>query len=474
MPELHINEIAEAVGGIIENKNASTPDTRFSHYHFDTRLITEPATLFFAMKTNEGDGHRFLPQLEGKPGMAAVVNNDFDTSHLTFPIIRVMDTLKAAQILATYVRNSYRHIKYIGVTGSAGKTTTKEFIFQLLSHKFNSYRSFKNWNNWLGMPFSILNMSGREEAAVFELAMSDPGIGEIHLLSEILRPDVSVILNVFPVHLEFLKTVENAAKAKSEILDFLASDDVAFINANSEPLMKIMNGPNSPKGRKIFFAPDDGSSFHSPDTRLKEISREGESTRIKIDCFGIETDFVTPFINRLHVQNLFVAILVAQHLGMKNFEIQQAIQNIVPLSDRGLIEKHGDFTIINETYNSNPEALKRTLEWVANEYNGINPTIAVVGDMLELGENESEFHEDVGRFFSSLKYNMLITVGKRAFKIATGASNNGYDSTSIHSFDDATAAGKFLKTAAPKNAVILFKASRGICLENAVKEFMNE
>ena len=160
-----------------------------------------------------------MHQLKDIPGAAAVVHEDYSNSELNIPLIKVTDPLKAMQALARYVRKKCNHIKFIGVTGSAGKTTTKEFIYQVLDQKYTVYRSYKNWNNWIGMPFSILNMSGDEYAAVFELAMSYPGIGEIGLLADILQPDVAIILNVFPAHMEFLKTLENVAKGKSEILD---------------------------------------------------------------------------------------------------------------------------------------------------------------------------------------------------------------------------------------------------------------
>jgi UDP-N-acetylmuramoyl-tripeptide--D-alanyl-D-alanine ligase len=488
MPELDIKEIVEAVDGtpVTGKKNKRIPACRFSHYHFDTREITRPNTLFFALKTENSDGHRFLRQLDAGSGAGAVVSRGFpdeEASRLSIPLIRVEDTLKAAQQLAVHVRNTHRHVTYIGITGSAGKTTTKEFIYQLLSHKANTYRSFKNWNNWIGLPFSLLNMTGEEEAAVFELAMSFPGIGEIDLLARILRPDVAVILNVYPVHLEFLKTVENAAMAKSEILDYLAPDDVAFVNGDCQPLMKIVKEKNAAKGRKVFF----GSTNKANDIRLKKILRltdkqhssryTGTGTKMVADFFGRETEFVTPFINRTHIENLFVAIIVALHLGMKHGEIQSALQSITPMSNRGQIRKYedgdNDFTIIDETYNSNPEALKKTLDWVDREYvKGKGEKIAVLGDMLELGEGEALFHREAGQFFAALGFDRLITVGKRALHIAEGAAAKGFKKENIHTFDSAEEAGKYLKQAVNKGSVLLFKASRGIQLEKAVEALL--
>ncbi len=463
MPELHIEEIADAVKGDILNRDRCAND-RFIHFHFDTRSITSGNTLFFALKSQTRDGHQFVPQLENQEGTAAMVSRDFNASGTTLPLIQVDDPLKAAHQLASHVRNRYRHIKYVGVTGSAGKTTTKEFVYQLLSHKYRAFRSSKNWNNWIGMPFSILNMKGDEEVAVFELAMSSPGIGEIDLLAGILRPDAAVILNTFPVHLEFLKTLDNVVQAKSEILNHLEADDIAFINGD---LKRLWEKTRSQKGRKIYFGRNTNTNIN--DIILKEIIRCEKETTMVIDFFGIEARFVTPFINRVHIENLFIAIIIAQHLGMKNVEIQEALKEVTPLPGRGVVKQQKGFTIIDETYNSNPEALKKTLDWVDKEYKGIK--IAVLGDMLELGENEEQFHKDVGHFFASLGFDRLITVGHRALKIAEGAAAVGFNSKKIRSFDTSAEAGRFLKEKAEPGSVILFKASRRIQLEKSIEEF---
>jgi UDP-N-acetylmuramoyl-tripeptide--D-alanyl-D-alanine ligase len=466
MPELPIAEIADAINGTPEHADSGLT---FAHFHFDTRLIEHENTLFFAIKSPESgiDGHDYVHRLEGKTGAGAVVSREFDASGLTLPLVRVDHPLKAAQQLALYVRNKHRHIKYIGVTGSAGKTTTKEFIYQLLARKYKTYRSFKNWNNWIGVPFSLLNMKGDEEAAVFELAMSDPGIGEIDLLARILRPDAAVILNVFPVHMEFLKTLDNAAIAKCEILNYMEADDAAFINADNLPLAKRLQEPDMTRGRKIFF----GQKAGNPQThiRLTGIQRKGKQTRMTVDFYGIPTHFVTPLVNRIHLENLFVAIIVAQHLGMKNVEIQEALKEIAPLAGRGVIYSFKGFTIVDETYNSNPEALKRALEWVDKEYKGRK--IAIVGDMLELGEKEAEYHRDVGRYAAGLGFERFITVGKRAAEIAEGLRLGGKTEEMVRRFDTAAEAGKYLQQVAGKECVLLFKASRGIRLETAIEEF---
>ncbi|MEI6613950.1 MAG: UDP-N-acetylmuramoyl-tripeptide--D-alanyl-D-alanine ligase, partial [Chrysiogenales bacterium] len=396
MPELLIEEIAAVVSGKVSR---SERVRSFRDFQFDTRAMGANS-LFFALQSAKADGHRFVKDLAAIPGVGAVVKGDFADSETNIPLIRVTDPLQAAQKLAIHVREKYRSVKYVGITGSAGKTTTKEFIFQILSHKFRSFRSSQNWNNCIGLPFSLLKMNGQEETAVFELAMSDPGIGEIDLLAGILKPDVAVLLNVFPVHLEFLKTLKNAARAKAEILNHLRADGCAFVNGDSALVRRATAGKS---GRKIFF----GANAAGNQIVLKKVIRENDDSRMVINFFGIKEEFVVPLVSRLHVENLFAAIIVAQCLGMKNFEIRDAVSSLQPLAGRGQVRNEGGFVIIDETYNSNPEALKKTLQWIDREYH--QKKAAVLGDMLELGANESAFHLQVGRFFSKLHFDLLLT-----------------------------------------------------------------
>jgi len=460
MAELLLSEVAGVINGQVLNGQA---DLHFTHYHFDTREIDKNNSLFFALKTDTGDGHGHIKNLPDKPGLAAVVSNSFDTSAVNIPLIIVNDPLKAVHQLAIHVRNKFNHIKYVGITGSAGKTTTKEFVFQLVSNKFKAFRSYSNWNNWIGLPFSLLALTGREEVAVFEMAMSYPGIGEIDLLAEILRPDIALLLNVFPVHLEFLKNIQNVARAKAEILNYLSSDSVAFITGDSS---WIVDETRSKIGRKVYF----GRKGHPNQIIAKKISRLENGSKILMEFFGIETEFFTDFINQIHIENMIAAIIVVKHLGMKDFEVQKALKKLEPLGNRGKISKYKDFTTVDETYNSNPEAAKKTLLWIDEEFKG--KKIAVLGDMLELGKYEAQFHYEVGEYLSRLNYSFLITVGQRAEKIAEGAVAGGFDKQNIKAFTDCLEAGAFIKTIAEPQSTILFKASRGIRLEDAMKEFL--
>ncbi|HOW45417.1 MAG TPA: UDP-N-acetylmuramoyl-tripeptide--D-alanyl-D-alanine ligase [Candidatus Aminicenantes bacterium] len=471
MPELSRDEIAAAVGGSWEPRRGAAP--AFADFQFDTRAM-KPGSLFFALRAPGagGDGHDHLRDLRAFPGAAAVVRRNFAAAALrrdfaaagrTLPLLRVEDPLRAAQDLAARVRDRLRGVRFVGVTGSAGKTTTKEFLHRILAARWRSFRSPQNWNNWIGLPFSLLRLNGREQAAVFELAMSDPGIGEIDRLAAILRPDVAVLLNVFPVHLQFLKTVANAARAKAEILNHLGADGCALVNGDLPVLRRAVRGR---RGQIIFF----GQRPRGNDVVLERVTREGDGSRLRISFFGIAEEFTAPLVSRTQAENLFAAILAARQLGMKHDEIRQALPGLAAVAGRGQFRRHGRWTIVDETYNSNPEALKRTLAWVDREFP--RRKTAVLGDMLELGAGEAAFHRQAGRFFAGLRFERLLAVGRRAEALAAAARRAGFPARRIACFADAASAGTWLRTQLDprREAVLLFKGSRGVALEKAIAE----
>lgn len=451
-----MGEIAAAIGGSIENGPGSH---LFLDYHFDSRLLNE-RSLFFALKSDHGDGHRYLPQVAALAGAGAVVASDCDTAGVACPLIRVRDPQLAFRQLAAHVRDRFSGIRYIGVTGSAGKTTTKEFIYQILSRKYRAFRSPANWNNWQGLPFALLKMAPSTEAAVFELAMSSPGRGEIARLVEILRPDITVILNALPVHLEYLKTLENVSRAKMEINDCLAADGVAFINGDY-PLLRRLG--RKVKGRPVFF----GREKQGNEIVLKGVSWDGTQSRLAVDFDGVEREFITAIRNEVQIDNLFAAILVANQAGMTHEEIQSALLDLAPVAGRGVVRQQGGWTVVDDTYNANPEAMKRMLDWVDRAYPP--PKVAVLGDMLELGAAELEFHREVGAYLARLHFDALVTVGHRAGALADGAAAAGFPADRITRLADAAAAGVHVCKTAPPGSTILFKASRGMRMEQAVQ-----
>lgn len=457
MAEMTLGTIASAVNGRIEGGG---PELRIRHFLFDTRELTAPGSLFFALRGNKTDGHDHVPGLAAFRGCAAVVSAQWRGA-ASVPVLRVEDPLVAAQELAVYVRRQHSGTRYAGITGSAGKTSTKEFLFQLLGSRFRAYRSRGNWNNWIGLPFSLLNMDDGMDRAVFELAMSDPGFGEIHRLAEILRPDVAVVLNALPVHLEFLGSVDNVARAKLEISDFLGADDCLVINGD-DPFLQAALGDRS--GRIVRF----GRHPEKNEIVLKGVERKRDGSILDTSWWGKSARFQTSLVHHVHLDNLFAAMVAAHQLGVDHHEMQPVMEQLEPVSGRGVIRFMNHFTVVDETYNSNPEAVKRVLAWAEAEFS--QPRVAVLGDMLELGSGEIDFHREIGRFWAGLNYAALIAVGPRSRSMAEAALEAGADPQAVVAVADAAEAAACLKKRFLEPCVLVVKASRGMGLERILEE----
>lgn len=465
MAEFRLSEVARLMDGELQYFRE---DFTIRHYGFDSRCLADSQALFFALRSRRADGHGYVQDLSGRKQTAAVVNREYSETGSDIPLIRVSDPLAAAQKFAARIRCNFSDITYIGITGSIGKTTTKEFCHQILSGKFRVFRSPSNWNNWIGLPFSLMMMEGNEDYAVFELAMSSPGLGEIDRLSAILRPDIALVLNVYPVHLEYLRNLENIARAKMEIFNHQAEEGTGFINGDQELLVKMA------RRRKQKFTCF-GETARSNQVFLKEVVREPGGYAFTVDYSGSPVRYHCGLTNRIQIDNLFAAVMVATHQNMPPADIQQAIGRIRSVEKRGTLGRRGGWIVIDESYNSNPRALERNLHWVADEYPEAKKA-AVLGDMLELGEEENRYHLEAGRTLASLNYDRLVVVGPRARAILEGALAGGFDGSRAAAFEDARQAGRYLvSTLDPGEPwVILLKGSRGMKMERAVEELLRD
>ncbi len=448
MPEFKLSEIAFLTQGRILQGN---PELIARGYSIDSRTIKE-GELFFALK-GERDGHEFIEDALKKGGIGAVTSKPVKVQDKNKVIILVEDTLKALQNLAKGVVKKFQP-RIVGITGSVGKTTVKEFTFCLLSKFKKCIKSPGNLNNHVGLPLSILNISVEDEVAVLEMAMSSRG--EISLLTEIAPPDISVITNINPVHLQFFSSIEEIALAKKEILDGTKKDGIAVLNGDDPLLEKISMDF---KGRKILFGEGEKNQI-----RVQDIERDGEfgiSFTIK---FGNDTERFKfkPFTKPL-VMNILPAIGVASVFGLRLKDLSPFINELRPFSMRGEIWFAGKKIIINDSYNSNPKALETMLEELSYVKN--KRKIVVLGDMLELGEREEEFHRNIGRVLHRTKVDKLITVGKLAHFIGEEAMRYGMAPENIFAFEDSESASEFVKEIVSDGDVILVKGSRRLKME---------
>ena len=456
MAKLRLDEIARVSGGSILQ---GPPELTFERYGIDSRR-TEPGELFFAVPGRR-DGHDFVAAAAARGAAGAVVARPVAVPSAGFGLVRVEDTVAALQALAhaVLVREP---VKVVGITGSVGKTTTKEFTAALLAPRFSVLKSEGNYNNHLGLALSLLRLEPGHDAAVLEMGMSAPG--EIRALTRVAPPDVAVITNVSPVHLQFFRDLDEIARAKKEILDGAKPGAAAVLNADDPLVMKIASGF---PGRKLTFGRAPGA-----DVRAEELRSAGYSGFSFVLRYGQESALILlPFLNEAAVVNLLAAAAVSFALGLRLDDIRPAILGLRPLPGRGfLAEAPGGVRVYDDSYNSNPRALEAVLSSLA-----VLPAarkVAVLADMLELGPGEREFHARAGESVARTGWDVLVAVGPLAGIMADGALAAGLAASAVHRFADAQAAAGAVAGLVREGDLVLVKGSRGMRTETIVEALM--
>ncbi len=451
MARLRLDEVARIAGGTILQ---GSPALTFGRYGIDSRLAAADE-LFFAIPGRR-DGHDFVAAAAAKGAAGAVVARPAAVADRDFGLVQVRDTVAALQALAHDVLGR-RPVKVVGVTGSVGKTTTKEFAAALLASRFRVLKSEGNFNNRLGLALSLLRLEADHDAAVLEMGMS--AAGELRALTRVAPPDVAVITNVSPVHLQFFQSLDDIALAKKEILDGAKPGATAVLNADDPLVMKLGAGFSGPT---VTFGLAPGS-----DVRAEEVKRSGYSGLEFLLRYGREslrTPF--PFINEAAVADLLAAAAVSLALGLRLDEIRPAVLSLRPFSRRGVLVDAGGVRVYDDSYNSNPRALEAALASLATL--PAARRVAVLADMLELGEGEREFHRRAGEIVARTGWDVLVAVGPLAAWIAEGAAGAGMNAASIHRFADASAAAGGIADIVRDGDLVLVKGSRGMKTETIV------
>ena len=449
MPTLTFREIANMVGGRV----LSGGDLTTHSVVIDSREA-KPDSVFFAIKGERLDGHDFVPQAL-QTALGAGVSQVPSELPPDKGIIQVGDTTLALQMLARAIRQRY-DFTLIAITGSAGKTTTKEMIATLVGTEKRTFKSWGNFNNLIGCPLCIDNTPDDAEVVVSEMGMNHKG--EIATLAGLTRPDVGVYTNIGPVHIEFFGTIEKIAEAKRELLENVKSGGTIVINTDNEHVMRISE---EFAGTKVTYGIE-----HEAEYRATAVTERGLlGTRFTVRAEGEDRDFKLALPGRHNLSNLLAAIATARVAGISWDGIGDGIANLKPAYHRGVVVPYKGATIYDDTYNSNPYALASALTLLKQA--DAQRRIAVIGDMLELGEKELQYHHDSGKAIPR-EVDAVIAVGKRARSILDGAREAGFRDDQLHHFDDAQAAGEFLQTFIRDGDLVLIKASRGIGLDKIV------
>jgi UDP-N-acetylmuramoyl-tripeptide--D-alanyl-D-alanine ligase len=449
--------IADACGGRVL---AGDADRAIEGFSTDTRTIAA-GSLFIALRGEHFDGHRFVRAALNAGAIGALVDAaDAYPAEAGGVAILARDTLRALQDLAAAVRRD-SGARVVAVTGSAGKTTTKEITAEFLDAKYRVFRNKGNLNNHIGLPLSLLELRHGPDVAVVELGMNHPG--EIRTLVNIARPDVRVWTNVGDAHLEFFGTPEAIADAKAEALEHAAADTVVVANADDARVMKRVARF---AGHVITFGMDAPATVRADN--IEDLGIDGMRARL-VSPQGTR-DVTTPLLGRGNLANILAATAVALHFGIGLDEIVARVRKLRPAYHRGeVIRLRNGVTLIDDSYNSSPSALHRALEIVALS-RGLSRKAAVLGEMLELGDLSAAMHERCGEAAGRAGLSWLITVGgDPAAALARAATRAGLSRSDVlHVADSAAAADAALERARPGD-LILVKGSRGIGTDRVVE-----
>lgn len=456
MIRLGISEIIEATGGIIAGEDKDMILTGIST---DSRRI-EPGCLFIPLKGENFDGHDFIAGAFEKGAAAALTHREMQH----FPgkiLIRVDDTLKALHEIASCYRRRF-DIPFVGITGSVGKTSTKEMVACALGARYNVLKNEGNLNNEVGVPLTMFRLGPDHEAAVVEMGMS--GFGEIRALAGIVRPHVGIITNIGISHIEKLGSRQNILKAKLELLEGMQPDGLLILNGDDVLLSGVRN---LLKVRTVSYGLDESLDYHAGNIRSK-----GENgVDFDITIGGSEYTVHVPAPGVHNVYNALAALAAGCELRIPAEELIRGIANYSPGKMRLNVIKSGGMTIINDAYNSSPQSVKAAIA-VLDEVEAAR-RILVLGDMLELGEWSTGAHRETGVHACGSKADMIITVGTAAADIAKGAVEAGFASDRAVTLRDNDEAIGFLKEFVRPGDAILVKGSRVMRMEEIVSALIS-
>jgi UDP-N-acetylmuramoyl-tripeptide--D-alanyl-D-alanine ligase len=448
--KLTLSRIAEFVSAA----GQFAPEDVAQGYSIDSRTVG-PGQLFFAVKGERLDGHDFVESALERGAVTAVVRRD---QLRRYPkqtrLLAVEDTLVALQTLAMAVRKVWGK-PLIGVTGSMGKTTTKEAIAHVLSARFRVLKSEGNFNNHFGLPLMLLKLEPEHDVAVIEMGMSHAG--EIRALAKIAQPETGVVTNVAPVHLEFFDSVAGIARAKYELVESLPAGGTAVLNADDEYVSQF---GRDFKGKVVMYG-----TRATADVRAENVQNRGaEGSEFDVVIGSVREHATLPLVGEHNILNALAAVAVGLERGLKPSEAVGALADLAPADKRGEVLRLGNITVINDCYNCNPKALNAMVDALAAM--AARRRIVVAGAMLELGPAGEELHRQVGRHIAEKKIDVLLGVKGPAEAMVEAARQAGTRAEFVATPEEA---GEWLAREARDGDAVLMKASRGVKLEKALE-----
>ena len=443
--DIPLREVRDALGARVETELPGTPVRGWS---IDSRTVN-PGDLFFAIRGENQDGHAYVNAAFERGAVAAVVSDGMATP--AGPLLQVRDTLAALQNLGLWARRRWAR-PIVAVTGSAGKTTTKDAIAELLATRFQVGKTAGNLNNHLGVPLSLLRIPETAEVGVMELGMNHAG--EIRALATLAEPQIGVVTNVGYAHIEAFKSIDAIAFAKRELIESLPPDGVAVLNADDP---RVLAFRDVFPGRVLTY----GLSAQA-ELRGDEVRIQPESVAFSVS--GVP--FRSSLLGRHSVLNILAALAVATIFGIELQTLPPVVSRLAPGRMRGERRRWRNVTILDDSYNSNPDAARFMIDVLKDE--SARRRIAVLGEMLELGSWTEKLHAEVGEYAASSGIDVIVGIRGAGRPLVDAARRRAAAGQETYFFGDPEAAGAFLRRFVQPGDAILFKGSRGTHVERAL------
>ena len=456
---LSLEEILRATGGALPQGD---PNVHFKGISTDSRTVGE-GELFFALKGVHFDGHRFAQEALEKKAAGVVIEEERKgdvrwNGYRSKVVILVKDTLRALGDLARERRRRFG-TPLVALTGSNGKTTTKEMIAACLETLFPVLKTKGNFNNLIGLPLTLLRLSERERVVVVEMGMNTPG--EIRRLTEIAEPDVGLITNIERVHLEGLGSIERVKEEKGALFRLMKQDGAVLVNQDDP---RVVDLAKDFSGQKITYGILNPADVRGGEIRLERAGR----TSFLLSFGGEQTRIDLPLLGRHFVYNALAAVATATLFGVEIKVVKEALEGFQPFPMRMEICPLSDGKVVlNDAYNANPKSMELALATLA-EVKGEGRGIAVLGDMFELGAYSEEAHRELGRTVASLSIDGLVAIGKEARRVVDSAIRHGLEPDRVWVAESHGEAVSILQEILRKGDWVLVKGSRGMEMEKIV------
>ena len=449
--EITLGQAAEACGGVLAGAD---PGTVARAVTTDSRNVPEGG-LFVPLRGARADGHDFIPQALANGAVCALTER---APAGPGPYIRVKSCVQALLDLAAYYRSLLRP-RVVAVTGSVGKTTTKDMIASVVSQRYHTLKTMGNFNNEIGLPLTIFQLEPTHEAAVLEMGMNHKG--EIHNLSRVARPDIAVITNIGVAHIENLGSRQGILEAKTEIFDYMEPTGLAILNGDDDMLAACR-----PNCKVLYYGLSDSMEVYAD--KIEDRGLRGSRCRLHLGDTVIDAAINVP--GRHMVYNALAAAAAGQALGLTPEEICRGIETFVPTGMRmRILDAPGGLTVINDVYNANPVSMMAAIDVLCTH---AGRKVAILGDMFELGGQAPALHRQVGRYAAEKGVDLLITAGTLAYDIYAGAREGGIAAARYFAGQEEMIGA--LRGFLQPGDCVLVKASRGMRFEMTVAALSGE